>query len=125
VKTIVRRGPRKTGRLYGGLALAGGGVLAIGVASLVSYTARSDYADAIDQCPGGVCQTRAAFDATQDARSRANLMTIVGAGGLALAGAGVFLVLTSKGDRIEEKITTVMAPVIGPDHVGISARGSW
>lgn len=123
IKTIVRQGPRKKTRLYAGLAVGGAGVIAMGLASVIAFGARSEYADAIIDCPAGVCQSRASFEATQDARSKANLMTFVGAGGLALAGVGVFLFITSKGDRIEEKITTVMSPVVGPDSVGIMVRG--
>jgi tetratricopeptide (TPR) repeat protein len=121
---VLIEGPRNKGKLYGGLALVGGGTVAIGVASFVSLIARSDYNDAIAMCPGNLCTTRAAYDATQDARSRANAMTFVAAGGIALIGAGVFLVLTSKGEPIPVEGKLTARPLLAPDAVGIAIGGS-
>lgn len=119
-KTISGRGPRKTGKLIGGIALVTIGAGALGGAAIVSYKARTDYADAIGDCPDRRCETRSAFDATEKARSRANLMTFVGAGGVALAGVGVWLVITSKGERFEKVV-----PVVTNDHVGLAVGGRW
>ena len=112
VVVVTTRNPR---RLYGGIALIGGGSVAVGIASFVALVARSDYNDAIAYCPNNLCQTRAAFDATQDARTRANWMTVVSVAGLAAAGVGVYFVWTSK---------VTAAPMVAPNTVGISIGGS-
>ena len=118
---VVISTPRKKGRMYGGIALTAGGAIAIGLASFVALAARQDYADAVVDCPGGACTTREAYDATQDARSRANVMTFVMGGGVALVGVGVYLIATSAGKKIEQ------APVsltVAPGSVGIAIGGA-
>lgn len=122
-RLVTRQAPRKKGRLYGGIALSVGGVAAIGVASFVALVARQDYTDAVADCPDRVCGSQAAFDATSDARSKANLATIVGASGVVLAGAGLYLMLSSKGGtiQVEEKIT--VRPMLGPESVGLAIGG--
>ncbi len=108
--------PRKKGRLYGGIALAATGGVAIGVASYVALIARSDYNNAIASCPSSTCSTRTAFDATQNAISHANTASLVGGAGVALAAVGVFLILTSHGE-------VQAAPVVGSGTVGIAIGG--
>lgn len=118
---VVITTPRKKGRMYGGIALTAGGAIAIGIASFVALAARQDYADAVVDCPGGACTTREAYDATQDARTRANVMTFVMGGGVALVGVGVYLIATSAGKKIEQ------APVsltVAPGSVGIAIGGA-
>jgi len=120
--TMVIAGPRKKGKLYGGLALTGVGIVAVGVSSYVALIARSDYNDAIAMCPGNVCTSRGPYNDTQDARSTANTMTFVAAGGVALVGVGVYLLLTSKGDPITvEKVSA--RPLLAPDAVGLAIGG--
>lgn len=122
-ETITIAGPRQKGKLYGGLALGGAGLVTMGVAGVVALGARSDYNNAIAMCPGNVCTDRANYDATQDARSKANTMTFVTIGGAALVGVGVFLILTSKGEPITvEKVSA--RPLLTPDTVGIAIGGS-
>lgn len=115
--------PRLLGRLYGGIALIGGGVAAIGIASYVAFDARSDYDAAAALCPRHACTTRSAYDATQDARTRANLMTIVGGAGVAMVGAGVWLVLTSKSEPVKLEAVSVR-PLVGRHVVGLAIGGS-
>ncbi len=114
---------RSTGKLYGGLALAVTGGLAVVVSGVVAIAARQDYANNVKDCPMLVCTTRAAFDATQHARSRANLMTFVGGGGLALAGIGIFLIATSKTTQ-REATHAQLVPMISPDGIGLSIGGA-
>jgi tetratricopeptide (TPR) repeat protein len=115
-------GPRKKGKLYGGLALGGGGLVTFGIASYVALVARSDYNDAIAMCPGNICTQRGDYNATQDARLQANIATVVGIAGLAMIGAGVYLVLTSKGEPITvEKVSA--RPIVTPDTVGFAIGG--
>ncbi|MBA3451695.1 MAG: hypothetical protein H0T42_01205 [Deltaproteobacteria bacterium] len=114
--------PRRAGRLYGGIALISLGVVAIGGASFIALGARQDYNDAVELCPQFVCSTRTAFDATQDARKRANYMTFVGVGGGVLAITGFVLVLTSRGDAVEQRPVSIV-PVIGGDQIGLAIGG--
>lgn len=114
---------RSKARLYGGIGLAAGGAVAMGIAGYVALVARSDYNDAIAECPGNVCVSRIAFDATQDARSRANAMTFVTVGGVAMIGAGVALLLTSKiAPTVGERVSA--SPMIAPGALGLSFGGS-
>lgn len=112
--TAVETRPRKKGKLYGGIGLAVGGAAAVGIASYVALIARSDYNDAIAGCPDNMCSNRTDYDATQDARTRANIATIVTGAGVAMVGVGVFLVLTSK-----------VQPIATRDTVGVAIGGSW
>lgn len=122
VKLIVKGGQRKPGRFYGGIAMLAGGGVALGVAGYVSLVARQDYADALVACPMNTCETQEAFDATRNARTKANAMTFVGAGGLALVGVGVWFVLTSRTPKVTEK-QIVLAPQLGPDGFGVTLGG--
>jgi tetratricopeptide (TPR) repeat protein len=113
--------PRKAGRFYGGIAMLAGGAVVVGVASYVTLLARSDYNDALAQCPNTVCATHDAYKTTQDARSRANLMTFVGGAGIAIAGVGMYYLLTSKGDRPPEHVTAFVAP----GAAGVAYGATW
>lgn len=113
---------RSPGKLYGGLALTGVGAVAIGVAAAVGLGARGDYGNAIASCPMLQCTTTAAFDATHDARSRANAMTFVAGGGIALAAVGVYLIATSRGQAAPET-RAALAPLVGPGVVGLAFGG--
>lgn len=115
--------PRRKGRLYGGIALSVGGAAAIGIASIVALAARQDYANAVGDCPGGVCATREAYDATQDARFKANMMTFVAGGGIVLVGAGVYLMVTSAGKRVEQPGGVSLRPLAAPNAVGLAVGG--
>lgn len=122
---VVITTPRRKGRLYGGIALSVGGAAAIGIASFVALAARQDYADAVVDCPGGACTTREAYDATQDARSKANMMTFVAGGGVVLVGVGIYLIVTSAGKKIEQSAPAVTVhPVATPDSIGIAIGGA-
>jgi hypothetical protein len=121
VKVIVTSTPRKKGRLYGGIAMLSGGALAVGTAGFVALLARRDYADAIGGCPELICESREAYDATQTARRRATYMTFVGAGGLVLAAAGLYMVLTSAGGKNERRVELV--PLIHGDGGGLAIGG--
>jgi hypothetical protein len=120
--TMIR--PRKKGKLYGGIGLMTGGAIAVGVASYVALIARSDYNDAIANCPDNRCSNRTDYDATQDARSRANLMSIVSGAGVAMIGVGFVLVLTSKGDPVKVEKVSHVRPIITNDSFGLAIGGS-
>ena len=99
--------PRNSRRLWGGVALAGSGAIAFGVASYVALIARSDYNTAIKDCPGSVCTSQKSYRDTQNAISRANEMTYVAGAGIALAAVGVYLIATSSGGRAEQPKVSV------------------
>ncbi len=121
VKYVTTGGKRKKGRFYGGATMTIMGTAAMGIAGYVSLVARQDYADAVAECPMTACQNQGAFDATQDARKRANLMTFVGAGGGVVVAVGLYLALTSRTPKVTERVT--IAPMIGPDSVGFAVGG--
>ncbi len=107
-------------KLWGGVALAGGGAIAIGIAGFVSLGARDDYNSAVAACPNHLCETKSAYDATQAARDRANYMTYVAMGGVAMIAAGTFLVVRSKSD---DDSPLTLAPTIAPGTIGLSLGG--
>lgn len=121
LKVIVTTAPRNKRRFYGGIGLAGGGTLTLGIASFVALVARQDYADAVANCPNLMCESREDYDATQSARSRATAMTFVGLAGAAMVGAGVYLIVTSRGARREQRVELV--PTVSPDGVGFAIGG--
>jgi hypothetical protein len=123
VKLVVTGGQRKKGKFYGGIGMTVGGAALMGVAAYVSLVARQDYADAVDECPSLMCDSESAFDATQDARKKATLMTYVGAGGVALVGVGVWFLLTSRTPKVTERRVMSFAPSVGPDSVGFVIGG--
>jgi tetratricopeptide (TPR) repeat protein len=116
--------PRKKGKLYGGIGLMAGGAATVGIASYVALIARSDYNDAIAGCPDNTCTNRNDYDITQDARSRANMMSIVTGAGVAMIGVGVYLVLTSKGDPVKVEKVSRIQPIITNDSFGLAIGGS-
>lgn len=113
---------RSAPRLYGGLALLAIGVVAMGGAGYVALDARSDYNAAAERCPGGACTTRADYDATRDARSRARAMTYVFGGGVAVAIIGTYLLATSERPVAREHITIM--PAVDNNNVGVVIGGS-
>lgn len=92
--------PRRAGawRMPVAAGLAGGGVLAVGIGSVLALSAKGTYDDAFD---GGHCDRvsracdAAGQDATDRARSRATAGTVLFVAGAALAAGGVVLYLTS------------------------------
>jgi tetratricopeptide (TPR) repeat protein len=117
----VTAAPTSKRNFYLGLGLVSGGTLVVAVASYVSLLARSDYNEAIVDCPAGLCRTYHAYRTTQDARARANYMTVVGVAGLAMAGVGVYY-LFIRGD--EHPAAHAFAPLVTPDAVGVAYGGS-
>jgi hypothetical protein len=86
---------RGRGRRIAGLVTAGVGVVAVGVGVGLALKARSDYNTAFDaHCDDTGCDDLG-YDQTHDARSRANVASIiVGIGGAALV-TGVVVWLTA------------------------------
>jgi hypothetical protein len=79
-----------------GLVGGGAGLVTMGVGGVVALAARADYKAAFDDhCdPSGVCDD-IGYRETSDARSRANLATVIFGAGAALVVTGVVLYLTA------------------------------
>lgn len=97
-----------------GLAIAGAGVVAIGVGGGLALGAKSQYDSVATECFPQGC-TQAGYDTRNDARSRADVATVVMVVGAVVAAGGVVLWLLEPSQRT--------AVGIGPGTVGI--RTSW
>jgi tetratricopeptide (TPR) repeat protein len=113
-----------------GIVIGSAGVVAVGVASALTLSARGKYKDALaDHCMGStsMCDPMG-LDITHDARSRANKMTIVAIiGGAAVIG-GVVLYLTAPtGDASGTKTETALrlTPVVTDDGAGVFLGGGF
>lgn len=99
---------------WAGLAVAAAGVIAVGVGGGLALGAKSQYDSVAAQCPAQGC-TQNGYDTRNDARSRADVATVVMAVGAAVAAGGVVLWLLEPSQR-----TSV---AIGPGTVRVGA--SW
>jgi hypothetical protein len=71
---------------WAGLAIGGLGVAAVGIGGYLALAAKSDYESVSDQCTPNGC-TRTAFNVRNDARSQADIATVVmSVGGVAAVG---------------------------------------
>ena len=93
-KTAQKPVPGRSMRI-GGIALAGAGVLAIGISSVMTLSARGKYNDALDMYCGGMTNgcDGMGLEITHDARSTANTATVIFLLGTAAVGGGVALYL--------------------------------
>jgi len=112
----------------GGIALGGAGIVAIGISSYLTLSARSDYKDALAAHCGGMtnnCDTTG-LELTHDARSTANKATVVFLIGAAMVGGGAALYfLAPKGPAApaEEPTALYLTPAVSPDGVGLVFGG--
>lgn len=111
----------------GGIALAGGGLVAIGVSSYLAISAKSKYSDALDMHCGGMpdgCDMTG-LEITHDARSTANAATIVFIVGAAMVGGGaaLYLLAPSGPAPSEEQSSFYLSPSLSPDGVGVVFGG--
>lgn len=107
-----------------GVVVAGLGLLGIGAGGYLALRARSQSQDADALC-SPQDRSRCSEEGTRlgnDARSDANLATVmVSIGGAALAG-GALMYLLSPSPRAER---ARLLPVTGPSIAGLSLRGTW
>lgn len=113
--------PGHTQRL-GGLVLGGAGVIAIGVSSLMTLSARGQYNDALEMyCNNAkdMCDPMG-LEQTHDARSTANTATIIFIGGaVAVAGGIALYVLAPKSAEHADAQARYVVPSVTPDGAGV------
>ncbi len=120
--------PGRTRRIAG-ISIGAAGLVGFGVASYLTLDARSTYNDALDaHCMGqsNMCDDEG-LKITKDARSRANVATVITVISLAAIAGGVVLYLTApKGSSATEKKTALyLAPVVGDDTGGLVLGGGF
>lgn len=120
------RDPGKLRRI-GGLAMAGLGVVGVGVGLVFGFQAKGLVEDAetacsgeLDPCFGDVPYAQGLID---DARDKATLSNLFVAGGAVLAAVGVVLWITAPGEETVERAAFV--PVVSPDGLGLAYDGTW
>jgi|GEM_PF-2824826 len=126
---VVTRDPGKT-RRYLGIGVGGAGVVAVGVASVITLSARSKYKDALaDHCMGSTSGCNATgFKLTHDARSKANVATVVTLVGVAAIAGGVILYLTAPDAAAanpEKPVALYVSPTIDSTGGGFVVGGSF
>ena len=104
-----------------GLLVGGGGVLVFGVGTFLGLKAKSSYNDSDAYCDGDRC-TQQGLDIRSDARSNANVATIVGGLGLAAMVGGAALYFTAPSNGTADSGTQT-AVGLGPGSVVV--RGTW
>jgi hypothetical protein len=128
-ETISVPGPSR-GRARRPLAygLAGGGLVAIGVGTILGLSAKSKYDGAFT---GGHCDraTLACDDAgqatTDAARGRGTVATVVGALGLAALAAGVYVYISAPTIESSSASATALIPTASPDGAGVALVGRF
>lgn len=104
----------RTRRLIG-LGVAGAGVVAMGIAGLVTLGARGDYRDALTaHCQGAtdMCDEQG-LSITHSAAHRANIATVVTVGGLAALAGGLIAYLTAPSAPRTGEHALYLAPSVG------------
>ncbi|MBA3456660.1 MAG: hypothetical protein H0T42_26460, partial [Deltaproteobacteria bacterium] len=116
--------PGRTQRIAGITLIATGGI-AVGVASALTLSARGTYKDALeDHCMGSTSMcTATGLTITRDARSRANVSTVIAiAGGAAIIG-GVVLYLLAPSAASSGEHALYLTPSVGDDGAGVVFGG--
>jgi hypothetical protein len=109
-----------------GATIGGAGAIALGSAIFLGLSAKSDYDAAFDDglCdPDSLVCSEAGQTATDDARGKANLATIVGGVGLVAIGVGVYFLVSGGGDDGEAQASYIV-PTVSGDAVGVAFGGS-
>ena len=111
-----------------GYVVGGAGIVAIGVSSYLTLSARSQYNDALKAHCGGMtngCDATGLTD-THDARHQANLATIVFSAGLAAVGGGVALyLLAPKHAEKPDEAALYLVPSVSAEGGGLVVGGGF
>jgi serine/threonine-protein kinase len=120
-------GDGKTQRLVG-LVVGGSGVVAVGVASVLTIKARTKYKDALSaHCNGDrtMCDD-AGLASTADARHRANISTVVALVGLGALGTGAALFfLAPHGSAEKSEHAFYLVPEVDPTGATVLVGGRF
>jgi serine/threonine-protein kinase len=115
----------------GGIVLGGAGVIAIGVSSIMTLSARGQYNDALEMhCMGmkNMCDPDG-LQITADARSTANTATVIFVAGIAMVGGGVALyLLAPKGAakmESQDESARYIVPSVSKDGAGVVFGGRF
>ena len=114
-------------RRFIGLGVAGAGAVAMGIAGLVTLSARGDYTKAIkDHCQGAtdMCDDEG-LSITHDAAHRANIATVVTLGGLAAVATGLIVYFTAPKTPAAAERALYLAPSVGADGGAVVLGGSF
>jgi hypothetical protein len=128
VEPVAADGEAVRKRRFIGLGITGGGVLAMGIAGIVTLRARGDYNHAISAHCGGSTDTcdDVGLAATHSARRRANIATGITIGGLAAVAGGLVVYFTaSRAAAHGEEHALYLAPSLGGDGTGVVLGGAF
>jgi len=128
VEPVAADGEAVRKRRFIGLGITGGGVLAMGIARIVTLRARGDYNHAISAHCGGSTDTcdDVGLAATHSARRRANIATGITIGGLAAVAGGLVVYFTaSRAAAHGEEHALYLAPSLGGDGTGVVLGGAF
>jgi hypothetical protein len=123
-KPVATSQPGRNQRIAG-IVIGGVGVVAIGISTVMTFSARSKYNDALAaHCNGmtNMCDAQGLTD-THDARSTANTATIIFSVGLAaVAGGVVVYLLAPKSEPVREH-ALYLVPTVSSDGGGLAFGG--
>lgn len=106
------------GRRTAAVVVGGAGLLAMGAAGFLGWTAKAAYDGALD-CKGSVCTSPRGYDERESARRTGNTATIVFIAGGAAVAAGVVLWLTAPRTAAAGEVRVGLAPC------GVVAEGEF
>jgi hypothetical protein len=111
-----------------GIVIAGVGVIGLIVGGVMGGLAIASNDDSLEACrtEDATQCTQEGVDLRDDAETQA-LGSTIGfiAGGVLLAGGVVLFLVAPSGDPETAGLTVDVAPMVGPEHAGLSLRGSW
>jgi hypothetical protein len=111
------------GLLIGGIIVGGLGVAALGVTGALVGVASSKYGDADAFCSGTICSDQQGVELSDEARTLGDAATGTFVAGLALAGAGLTMILLQPSSEPDKRAALTIAP--GPGDLGAALRGSF
>ena len=124
---VAAEGDGSSQRLVG-IGVGGAGIVAVGVASVLTLKARSKYNDALAaHCMNDttMCDEVGLTD-TADARHRANISTVVTVVGLAAVATGVVLYLMAPhGSAAKSEHAYYLVPEVAPDGAAVLVGGRF
>ena len=110
-----------------GIAVAGGGLVAIAISTIMTVSAKHKYSDALDMYCGGMTNNcdMTGLQITHEARTTANQATVVFILGAALVGGGValYLLAPKAKEPAADEQAIYLAPSIGPSSAGVVLGG--